>query len=158
MLLVAVMAMGLLAGCGQEADGEQKKEVQAPNTKTASFEEMVEYLQSEGFIKEEVEPVDINATTGYLTDNTGGAFTQTQLADKAYDYDGLWLFWWDTENQTENYEYYEGMAVNSGTIVLGGGAAILATEAVNGAFAIAFSQDYANKEQVLEVFKALKSE
>ena len=34
------------------------------------------------------------------------------------------------------------MAANKGTIVLAGGAAVLETEAANGAYAIAFSEDY----------------
>ena len=50
---------------------------------------------------EDCEPVDINETTGYLTDNTNGEFTETKVADKAYDYDGLWLFWWDLENKVD---------------------------------------------------------
>ena len=34
------------------------------------------------------------------------------MADKAYDYDGLWLFWWDQENKTDLYGNYESMAAN----------------------------------------------
>mgnify|MGYP000887680707 CR=1 FL=1 len=47
------------------------------------------------------------------------------------------------------------MKVNSGAILLGGGAAVLQTEAQNGAFAIAFAKDYGKKDEVLQDFKAL---
>ena len=80
------------------------------------------------------------------------------MADKAYDYDGLWLFWWDQENQTEMYETYQSMGTNQGTIVLGGGAAILQTEAKNGAYALAFSEDYEKKQDVVDAFEALENE
>lgn len=152
LLIVAILAAGLIAGCGQ------KKKITQPNAKTASYDEMVNYLKAKGYIDEKAEPIDINVTKGYLTDNTGGQFTETQVSDKAYDYDGLWLFWWDLDAKTDNYEIYQGMAVNSGTIVLGGGAAILQTEARNGAFAIAFSEDYANKDAVIEDFSSLPNE
>jgi hypothetical protein len=152
MVIVMIMAVGMLAGCGG------KKTVAQPNAKTASYEEMVNYLKAKGYIDEKAEPVDINVTKGYLTDNTGGQFTQTQVADKAYDYNGLWLFWWDLDAKTDNYATYEGMAANAGTIVLGGGAAILTTEAKNGAFAIAFSDKYADKDKVVDDFSSLPNE
>ena len=93
-----------------------------------------------------------------LSSCQGGQFTETQVADKAYDYDGLWLFWWDQENQTEMYETYQSMGANQGTIVLGGGAAILQTEAKNGAYALAFSEDYEKKQDVVDAFEALENE
>lgn len=151
-VIAAVTLCGMLAGCAPKA------EKLAVNASTASYEDMVKYLEQEGFITEGSEPVDINETAGYLKDNTGGEFTETKVADKAYDYDGLWLFWWDQENQTDMYEKYESMAVNGGTIVLGGGAAVLETEAKNGAYAIAFSEDYGKKQEAVDAFKALESE
>lgn len=151
-LVVAIMSAGLLIGCGG------KKTVTPPNAKTSSYEEMVNYLKAKGYIDEKAEPVDINVTKGYLTDNTGGQFTQTQIADKAYDYDGLWLIWWDLNAKTDNYATYEDMAANAGTILLGGGAAILTTEAKNGAFAIAFSDKYADKDKVVDDFSSLPNE
>lgn len=71
-------------------------------------------------LSQDSEPIDINETPGYLQDNTGGEFTKAKVADKAYDYEGLWLFWWDQEEKSELYEEYESMAAYQGTIVLGG--------------------------------------
>ena len=151
-VIAAVTVCGLVTGCSAK---EEKIEV---NTSTSSYEDMVSYFEQEGFISEDCEPVNINETSGYLQDNTGGQFTETQVADKAYDYDGLWLFWWDQENQTEMYETYQSMGANQGTIVLGGGAAILQTEAKNGAYAHAFSEDYEKKQDVVDAFEALENE
>lgn len=150
LLVAVVMMFGLFTGCGKS-----KETVKKPNAKTATYEEMVNYLIAEGYINKDAKPIDINKTKGYLKDNTGGQFTETQVADKAYDYSGLWLFWWDLDKKTANYENYKGLAVNSGTIVLGGGAATLNTEGKNGAFAIAFSKNYANKDKVIADFSAL---
>ena len=50
------------------------------------------------------------------------------------------------------------MGANQGTIVLGGGAAILQTEAKNGAYALAFSEDYEKKQDVVDAFEALENE
>lgn len=148
LMLILVMCVSLLAACG----------VADPNPKTATYDEMVTWLTQKKFIAEGTAAVDINTTAGYVTDNTGGSFPFATLADKACDYDGLWLFWWDLENQTENYALYESMGNNSGTIVVAGGACVLTTEAQNGAFAIAFAEDYAQKDAVLEAFKALAAE
>ena len=148
----AALTVCLLSGC---ADGGKTKTV---NAKTCSYDEMVEYLIGQEFISKDCKPVDINATDGYLVDNTGGEMTETAVADKAYDYDGLWLFWWDQENETDFTQVYNDMKVNANTILLGGGAKLLEVSAVNGAFAIAFSEDYANKDAVLEAFQALKGE
>lgn len=151
-VIAAVTVCGLVTGCSAK---EEKIEV---NASTSSYEDMVSYFEQEGFISEDCEPVNINETSGYLQDNTGGQFTETQVADKAYDYDGLWLFWWDQENQTEMYETYQSMGANQGTIVLGGGAAILQIEAKNGAYALAFSEDYEKKQDVVDAFEALENE
>ena len=151
-VIAAVTVCGLVTGCSAK---EEKIEV---NASTSSYEDMVSYFEQEGFISEDCEPVNINETSGYLQDNTGGQFTETQVADKAYDYDGLWLFWWDQENQTEMYETYQSMGANQGTIVLGGGAAILQTEAKNGAYALAFSEYYEKKQDVVDAFEALENE
>lgn len=150
LLMASLMAMCVLFGCGGKTE--------VPNVKTAKMEDMVSYFQEKGYIKEEAQSVNINETSGYLTDNTGGEFTDTTVADEAYDYDGLYIFWWDLENPTENYENYESMGMNSGVIVIQGGAAIMETSAQNGAFAIAFSEDYADKDKVIEDFSSLSAE
>lgn len=150
--IVIATVCGMMAGCTSK---EEKIEV---NASTSPYEDMVDYFEQEGLISEDCEPVDINETPGYLTDNTNGQFTETKVADKAYDYDGLWLFWWDPENKTDLYENYESMAANQGTIVLAGGAAVLETEAVNGTYAIAFSEDYEKKQDAVKVFEMIENE
>ena len=151
-IIATATVCGMTAGCTPK---EEKIEV---NASTSPYEDMVDYFEQEGFILEDCEPVDINETTGYLTDNTNGEFTETKVADKAYDYDGLWLFWWELENKTDLYGNYESMATNQGTIVLAGGAAVLETEAANGAYAIAFSEDYEKKQDAAKAFETLENE
>lgn len=151
LLLALVLSLGVLTACGGE-------EIADPNAKTATYDEMVTWLTAKGYIAEGATPVDINTTAGYVTDNTGGSFPFATLADKACDYDGLWLFWWDLENPTDTYGCYESMSMNSGTIVFAGGACVITTSAQNGAYAIAFAEDYAQKDAVLTAFKALSAE
>ena len=146
--LVLLMLTACLSACGS-------KEPDPVNTKTCNYDEMVEYLTAKGYIAKDTTPVDINTTEGYVTDNTGGQFPFVTIADKAEDFGGLWLFWWDTANPTENYETYTSMASNSGTIVFMGGAAIIATKANSGNFAIAFAEGYAKADDVLADFNAL---
>lgn len=145
LLAVSTLALALMA-CGAP-----KK----PNPAEATMEEMVEYFKAEGLISKDAKAVDISTTEGYLIDNTGGQIPCYKVADEALDYDGIWLFRWDLENKTETYEMYEGMAYNSGLIVIEGGAALLETSATNGAFAIGFAEDFSDKDKVLEIFKGL---
>lgn len=168
-LLVGVMVAGL-TGCGSEgsknpapskSSGTQsaissaKGETESIRTSKATYDEMVNYLKKKGFISKDVSPVDINKTKGYLEDHTGGKFTETAVADKADDYSGLWLFWWDPATKNKFDETLTSLNQNSGTIVLGGGAAVLTTQAHSGAFAIAFSKDYAQKDAALSAFQSL---
>lgn len=162
--------VGILGGCNNTESKEKSKKEETVtyfnslkeakasegiNAMTSSYDEMVEYLESKGYISKDTTPVDINETKGYLVDNTGGNFPDTIVADKAFDYDGMWLFWWDQVEKTTNYETYASIKNNSGIIVLGGGAAILETSAANGSFAIAFSNDYAKKDEAVKDFKAI---
>ncbi|WP_099204011.1 hypothetical protein [Scatolibacter rhodanostii] len=146
--IVSILSI-MLVSCGQKAE-----EVKI-NTKTSSVEDMVSYLKSKKYIAEDAQPVDINKTAGYLQDNTNGEFTDTAVADAAVDYDGIWIFWWNQDEPTDFIQVYNDMKVNSGVILLGGGAAMLQTEAQNGSFAIAFAEDYANKDAVLKDFQSL---
>lgn len=149
-LLTAVLLTLSLVSCGGSST--------PPNAKSASYDEMVAWMTQEGYIPEGTQPIDINTTEGYITDNTGGSFPTAVLADRAEDYDGLWLFWWDLENTTEAYEVYQNMKMNSGVMMIEGGAAVLQTAGHNGAYAIAFASDYSNQDQVLEAFEALPTE
>lgn len=147
-LLALTMAAVCLAACGS-------KDPDPVNTRTGSYEDMAAYLTAKGYIAKDVTPVDINTAEGYVQDNTGGQMAVVEVADKAQDLGGLWLFWWDTANPTDNYANYEAIAMNGGVIVIMGGAAILETAAYSGNFAIAFAEDYAKKDAVLADFNAL---
>lgn len=150
-ILLALTLCLSLAACGEKA-------VEAPDPKTCSYDDMVAYLTSKGFIAEGTTPVDINTTPGYVTDNTGGEMPFSTVADKAEDWGGLWLFWFDGANQSECYtNNFANIAANSGMIVVMGGANILQTAGYNGYFAIAFAEDYAQKDAALEAFTALTS-
>ncbi len=147
-MLVAVLLLLSFAACGKNAE--------PVDPKTCTYDEMVAYLTEKGYIASDASPVDILATEGYLTDNTEGSIPYAPVADRAEDYGGLWLFWWDAENCSEAYqECFENIAANGGAIVYEGGAAILQTEAVNGSFAIAFAGDYGKRDAALADFQAL---
>ena len=149
-LLTGLLALSLLA-CLTACGGKDPEPV---NTATCSYEEMVAYLTAKGYIAENAKPVDINVTEGYVQDNTGGEFPFAPMADKAEDFDGLWLFYW--KEGSEAYEnVYVNIAANDGMLVYMGGAAVLQSEAASGNFAIAFGEGYAKKDAVLADFKAL---
>ena len=117
---------------------------------------MVDYLTAKGYIPKDATPVDMLTTEGYLTDNTGGEIPFAPFADKAQDYDGLWLMWWDAAAPSEAYtNCFQNLAMNGGTVVYMGGAAVLETAAHNGSFAIAFGDGYAQKDAVMADFQGL---
>lgn len=154
--LLAMLMVMALAACGGESGGN---DVTPPNPATCTFNEMVEYLTAKGYIAEGTTPVDINTTEGYVEDNTGGDFPVATVADRAEDYAGLWLLWFDAETPSELYtSNFEYIDMNAGMIVIGGGAAVLQTAAWNGSFAIAFAGDYAQKDAVIADFNALPAE
>ncbi len=150
-LLAFAMMATVLAACGS-------KEPDPVNTKTGTYDEMVAYLTAKGYIAEGTTPVDITTTAGYVQDNTGGEMPFAPIADKAEDYGGLWLFWWSEESQTDESGAYYYLAQNAGNIVYMGGACVLQTDAYSGAFAIAFADDYAQKDAVIADFNSLPSE
>lgn len=147
-LLALVLTLSL-AACGG---------AKAVDPSTCTYDEMVDYLTAKGYIAKDAAPVDMLTTAGYLTDNTGGDMPFVPFADKAQDYDGLWLMWWDSAAPSEAYtNCFQNIAMNGGVIVYKGGAAVLETKAYNGNFAIAFSADYAKKDAALADFTALSS-
>lgn len=135
------------------------KNTKVPDAGKASYEEVVSYLKDGGVISDDSNPIDINVTEGYVTDNTGGEFAVTQIADKAYDYNGLYLLWWDAANNSELYQNnFQYIEANGGVIVIGGGAAVMEPAAYKGCYAIAFSEDYAQRDAALELFHAMTTD
>src|SRR5699024_11960757 len=92
------------ASCARAACALRDTVTSASEIYTLSLHDALPIFEQEGLISEDCEPVDINETPGYLTDNTNGQFTETKVADKAYDYDGLWLFWWRSEEHTSELQ------------------------------------------------------
>ncbi len=115
---------------------------------------MVAYLTAKGYIAKDAAPVDINTTEGYVTDNTGGEIPYAAMADKAEDFGGLWLFHWEKDSEAYNNVFVNAPA-NGNMLVYMGGACVLQAEAINGLYAVAFAEDYAQKDAVLADFKAL---
>lgn len=145
--LLALLLTFALAACGG---------AKSVDPKSCTYDEMVSYLTGKGYIAKDAAPVDMLATEGYVTDNTGGDMPFVPFADKAQDYDGLWLMWWDSATPSDAYtSCFQDIAVHGGVIVYMGGAAVLETAAYNGNFAIAFGPDYAQKDAVLADFNAL---
>ena len=143
LLLLAV----LFTACG-------KKAPDPVNTNTCSYEEMVAYLTAKGYIAKDAAPVDINTTEGYVTDNTGGEIPYAAMADKAEDFGGLWLFHWEKDSEAYNNIFVNAPA-NGNMLVYMGGACVLQAEAINGLYAVAFAEGYAQKDAVLADFNAL---
>lgn len=149
--LALALSLGACGGAGDKAP-------EPVNPASCTYEEMVDYLTESGFIAEDAEPIDMLTTEGYVTDNTGGQLPTAPFADKAEDFDGLWLMWWDPAPSEAYENCFVNLAANNGVVVYQGGAAILETDAVNGNFAIAFGDGYAQQDEVLEAFQALSAE
>lgn len=145
--LLALMLTLSLAACGG---------AKTVDPKTCTYDEMVAYLTAKGYIAKDAAPVDMLTTAGYVTDNTGGDLPFVPFADRAQDYDGLWLMWWDSAAPSEAYtSCFQNIAMNGGAVVYMGGAAVLPTAACSGNFAVAFAEGYAQKDAVLADFSAL---
>lgn len=113
------------------------------NTYESSWDEMVAYLTEKGVISAEAQQVDMLTTEGYLNDNTGGSIPTYAFADKAVDFGGFYLVWWDLVNPSAAHDCYVGMKNNSGNIVIMGGAAVVKFVMESyGSFAIGFSAEY----------------
>lgn len=152
LLLAAALLVTCLIGCAKKP--EEAKEPDPVNTNTCSYEEMVAYLTAKGYIAKDAAPVDINTTEGYVTDNTGGEIPYAAMADKAEDFGGLWLFHWEKDSEAYNNVFVNAPA-NGNMLVYMGGACVLQAEAINGLYAVAFAEGYAQKDAVLADFNAL---
>ena len=145
--LLALMLTLSLAACGG---------AKTVDPQTCTYDEMVAYLTAKGYIAKDAAPVDMLPTAGYVTDNTGGDMPFVPFADKAQDYDGLWLMWWDSAAPSEAYtSCFQNIAMNGGVIVYMGGAGVLPPAACSGHVAVAFAEGYAQKDAVLADFSAL---
>ena len=147
-LSLAILLLAVLfTACGEKAPDPV-------NANTCSYEEMVAYLTAKGYIAKDAAPVDINTTEGYVTDNTGGEIPYAAMADKAEDFGGLWLFHWEKDSEAYNNVFVNAPA-NGNMLVYMGGACVLQAEAINGLYAVAFAEGYAQKDAVLADFNAL---
>lgn len=110
------------------------------NVYVSDYDDVVSYLQGKGVLSSETDPVNINETAGYLWDGSTYAVSTEAVAfaDKAYDYDGVWLIWWDISSGSEYEDVYTSMANNSGSIVVNGGQYSCPTSSYSGFYAIAF--------------------
>ncbi len=152
LFLLVLLAAVYLPACGNSVS-------QPVNTIYGTYDDMVAYFVEKGYIAADCSPVDMLTTEGYVTDNTGGSIPCAPFADRAEDYDGLWLMWWDSSTPSEAYEScFANIAMNDGTVVYQGGAATIKTAAYNGNFAIAFADGYAQADTVLENFQSLPRE
>ncbi len=113
------------------------------NTYESSWDDMVAYLTEKGVISAEAEQVDMLTTTGYLK-KYDGTFEETYaFADKAVDFGGVYLCWWNLVETTDAYTCYTGMIQNVGNIVVNGGMYVVPVVFANyGSFAIGFAEDY----------------
>lgn len=119
----------------------QNIEVADFNAYTASFDDMVAYLQAEGVIDADAEGVDMGENPGYVVKYDGTTEDVMTFADKAMDYNGVYVIWFDLEGG-EYTNNYNSMAVNDGIIPIMGGMYTVKTAACNGCFAIGFAEEY----------------
>ncbi len=127
------------------------------NTYESSYEDVLAYLIEKGVIAADVTPVDMNVTEGYITDNTGGQMPVAAIADKANDYNGVYLLWWDMKNPTDNIGSYTGLKLNGMVVIMGGAATFDKISANSGCFAIGFAEGTAEATVTagVEAFNAI---
>lgn len=130
------------------------------NTYESSWDEMVAHLTEKGVIASDATQTDMLTTTGYLK-KYDGTFEETYaFADKAVDFGGVYLCWWNLVEPTDAYGCYSGMASNGGSIVVNGGMYVVKVAFESyGSFAIGFAEDYDEtaKENAKSVMKAIDS-
>lgn len=141
--MAAALSGMLFAGCAKEA-------LPVPDQSTGTMEEMVSYLQAKGVIKADTEPVDINVTDGYMIDNSEGVVVETAVADKALDYDGLWIYWWDPEEENEYDAIFDGIFETGGKIELFYGLKEQTMSLMYGNFGFVFAEGYENGNAVID--------
>ena len=128
------------------------------NAFESSWEDMVAHLTEKGVISADAAQVDMLATAGYLKKYDGTFEDTYAFADKAIDFGGVYLIWWNLAEPTAAYDCYSSMQMNGGTIVVMGGMyTVNATPVASGSFALAFAEGYdeAAKTAALDVFNAI---
>lgn len=128
------------------------------NTYESSWEDMVAYLTEKGVIAADATQVDMLTTAGYLKKYDGTYEDVYAFADKAVDFGGVYLMWWNLAEPTAAFDCYTGMLNNSGNIVVMGGMYVVNAVATHsGSYGIAFAEgcDEAAKTAALEVFNGI---
>lgn len=121
------------------------------NAYHSDYDAMVAYLKEQGVIAEGVEPVDMNTTAGYVKKSDGTYGEVKKIADKAYDYGGVWLIWFDLKNidpETSMKQYYDRLV--AGSVILFGGGAFsieLGDGAINGCFALMYGDNISEEQK-----------
>jgi hypothetical protein len=115
-------------------------EITGANVYATSYDDMVSYLKEQKVIEADAQGVDMNTTAGYLWSGSDHNYASSAraFADKAYDYNGVYLVWWDIANGSSYTDVYQSINVN-GRAIFAGGAFTFATASVNGYYAIGFS-------------------
>jgi hypothetical protein len=149
-------------------------EVTGTNVYATSYDDMVAYLKEQNVIASDAEGVDMNTTAGYFWNATdkNNESPANAFAEKAYDYNGVYLMWWDISNGTSYSQIYEYLS-SRGRVVIGSGEYTLAYASVRGCYAIGFSdlsatmdqyeaggseyQDYADGKETYNDFSARKT-
>lgn len=130
------------------------------NTYESGWDEIVAHLTEKGVIASDATQTDMLTTAGYLK-KYDGTFEETYaFADKAVDFGGVYLVWWDLVNTTSAYDCYTAMANNPGYILVGGGMySVNATFESSGSYAIGFAEGYDENaaENAKSVLKAIDS-
>lgn len=128
------------------------------NTYESSWEDMVAHLTEKGVIAADAAQVDMLTTPGYLKMYDGSFNDTYAFADKAIDFGGVYLIWWNLAEPTSAYDCYTSMLNNGGTIVVMGGMyTVNAAPVASGSYALAFAEGYdeAAKTAALDVFNAI---
>lgn len=175
-LIFAMLCVAWMSGCGSAQSNAASVDLN-----TCTYEEFIAYLQAKGFIDKNAVPVDMNATAGYLVNelydddfNIVGyqSFSDKAyaFADKAKDYNGLYVIWYDTAEGAAFQETWESLSYG---IYLGdtevsypmvfaedySSYGMIPQLAANGSsFLLGFADDFDadQKEEILADFAALK--
>mgnify|MGYP000879902217 CR=1 FL=1 len=177
-LLCLVLASGMILSCAActppEPELTKKEKVMSLldelaktpelteiNSYHSDYDAMVDYLKEQGVIAETAEAVDMNTTAGYVKKHNGTYNDVKKIADKAFDYGGIWLIWFDLtnlDNATSMKATYDSLVANH-TIILNGGEYTLALGdgAINGCFALMYGDNITDgqKTDFTAKFKAI---